>query len=134
MITLRRLCGEHPFRCAVVECTLGDFAAAGRKGDARWGDPLLAKLDPARWLDGWRPLPLLAFHSQRDAVTPFAAQASFLEALKAHTQRVGADPGLVTFKSWEATGAPQEHQGLGRYGGEARRLQVEFLRAHLDPA
>ncbi|MCO5171875.1 MAG: alpha/beta fold hydrolase [Planctomycetes bacterium] len=122
MVTLRRLCDPHPFRCAVVEATAGDFA---RAGEGRFEEARRRGLDPLEHLDGWRPLPLLAMHSEADAVVPVAAIRGFIEALRAR----GAGP--VELATWLETGAPQEHLGFGRVAGEARQRLVAFLAEHL---
>ena len=128
MVTLRRLCEPHPFLCAAVEATAGDFAAAG---EGRWAEAAARGLEPRAHLAGWRPLPLLALHSERDALVPVAAMRSFLQALREHHQARGADPDLVRFVTWPETGAPLEHVGFGRVAREARELFVSFVSAHL---
>lgn len=125
MVALRRLCDPHPFVCAVVEATAGDFSRAGP--ERRFAEAAARDLDPAANLAGWRPLPLLAFHSEADAVVPVAAIRSFVDAVRAR-QGAAAPAELVTFP---ATGAPQEHLGFGRLAGEVRARTVAFLEAHL---
>jgi alpha-beta hydrolase superfamily lysophospholipase len=128
MVTLRRLCDPHPFRCAAVEGAAGVFA---RPGEARFVRARLARLEPLAHLEGWRPLPLLALHSELDEVVPVAAIRSFMDALRARYAAQGADPDLARLVTWPRTGAPHEHQGFGRVAGEARARLVEFLDAHL---
>lgn len=130
MVTLRRLCDPHPFRCAAVESTSGDFEASARSAEDRFLTAKLAGLDPAQHLGGWRPLPLLALHSERDEVAPLAGITRFVEALRARYAALGADAPIV-LQTWPETGAPSEHAGFGRKAGEARRILIEFLEEHL---
>ncbi|MGE0706379.1 MAG: alpha/beta hydrolase family protein [Planctomycetota bacterium] len=128
MITLRRLCEPHPFRCAAVESTCGDFAAVDEE---RFRAGIAAGLDPRSHLEGWRPLPLLALHSERDRVTPLRGITGFLDALRGRYAALGADPAQVELTTWPETGAPMEHAGFGRKAREARERFVEFLSTHL---
>jgi dienelactone hydrolase len=127
MITLRRLCDPHPFRCVAVESSCGDFQRAG-------GDRFLAAklngLDPIQHLQGWQDeLPFLALHSERDEVCPLVGISSFTDALQARY----TEPERVTLTTWPETGAPKEHAGFGRKAHAARVALVEFLQAHLSP-
>jgi alpha-beta hydrolase superfamily lysophospholipase len=128
MATLRRLCDPHPFLCAAVESTTGDLAAFYTQANTATHSPdKLAPLDPARHLAGFKPLPLLALHSEADRLIPFPLQQAFLDRLRAHYTAQGADPGLIELHTWPTTGAPHEHSGFGRVGNEAKNLQTEFL-------
>ena len=136
MVALARLCREHPFTCAAVESTSGDFALIGE------GDPdreeKIARLSPLNCLDGWRPIPLLALHSEADRITPVERMRTFMDALHeqtadGHTDR-DAHREQVRFVTWDSTGAPYEHSGFGRYANEAKNLQTEFLAECLHPA
>jgi dienelactone hydrolase len=138
MIALRRLCEPHPFRCAVVEATAGDFTEAGKSkryaevgAAARFRDAQLRGLDPSQHLGGWPPIPLLAFHSETDEVVPVAAMRVFVDALAERYAMLGRtdELELVTFPQ---TGAPEEHVGFGRLSGEVRAKTVEFLSRHLQ--
>jgi alpha-beta hydrolase superfamily lysophospholipase len=131
MIALRRLGDPHPFRCAAVEATAGDFS---RAAESRFDVARLRDLDPAARVDAWRPIPLLAMHSEKDQVVPVAAMRDFLERLRARYAAQGASPDLVRLITWPETGAPQEHSGFGRFAGEARQHLVGFLAEHLSPA
>lgn len=144
MITLRRLCEDHPFLCAAVEGTTGwlDGLYHAREAGlhepaARWTAPhpreRVRALDPMEHLEGFRPIPLLALHSRADAVVPFEGQERFVEALRRRYERAGADPGLVELRTWERTGAPEEHNGFGNAANDAKNAQLEFLRTHLRP-
>jgi alpha-beta hydrolase superfamily lysophospholipase len=133
MAALRRLCDPHPFRCAAVEGTTGNFDEL-YFGSARRSahDPArVARLDPMKHLDGWRPIPFLVIHSQADRVIPFAGMAAFIERLREHYLSRGADPALIEVLTWPETGAPEEHAGFGRYSNEAKNAQTEFFRKHL---
>ncbi|TVQ31210.1 MAG: hypothetical protein EA376_10075 [Phycisphaeraceae bacterium] len=129
MATLRRLCDEHEFRCAAVESTAGDFSHMPYM--QRYEPELIDEMDPVKHLDGWRPTPLLALHSETDEWVPVSAIRSLCEQIRRHDKEQGADPGLMTLKTWPETGAPNEHAGFGRMAHEAKNLQVEFLRQHL---
>jgi dienelactone hydrolase len=129
MVTLRRLCDPHPFRCAAVESTAGDFSKMPYAG--RHDGAIVAELDPMRHIDSWRPLPLLALHSEADEWVPVEAMRSFTEALRARYTRLGAKPDLVEMVTWPSTGAPAEHSGFGRVANDAKNLQVDFLKRHL---
>lgn len=127
MVTLRRLGDPHPFVCAAVESTAGSLSVMYPHADpAR-----LARVDPQAHLSGWRPIPLLALHSLADAVVPPDRVTRFLAALGEHYRAVGADPGMIRLRTWETTGAPDEHSGFGRVAGEAKAEFVGFLERHL---
>lgn len=128
MIALRRLGDPHPFRCAAVEATAGDFA---RIDEPRFHAARQRGLDPISRLAAWRPLPLLAMHSEADQVVPVAAIRSFVEAVRARYASVGAPPDLARLITWPSTGAPEEHMGFGRTSGEARQHLLAFLLEHL---
>lgn len=129
MVTLRRLCDPHPFRCAAVESTAGDFSRMPYAG--RHDEAIVRSLDPMRHIDGWRPIPLLALHSDADEWVPVAAMRSFVEALRGRYERLGARPETVELVTWPTTGAPAEHAGFGRVANDAKNLQVDFLRRSL---
>ncbi|MBL8747395.1 MAG: prolyl oligopeptidase family serine peptidase [Phycisphaerae bacterium] len=137
MATLIRLCRPHPFRCACVESTAGDFSMMSRfmeftsRGGRDADGTLARELNPATHLDAWRPIPLLALHSEADAWVPANAIRSFTNALRERYAALGADPSIVELKTWETTGAPYEHAGFGRVAGEAKDAQLNFLRKWL---
>lgn len=132
MATLRRLCDRHPFVAAAVEATTGDLTGLYRADGPRpWGASYptdrIAPLDPALHLSDFRPIPLLALHTEADRIVPVALQRDFLTQLKHRYTVAGADPGLITLHTWPSTGAPEEHSGFGRHGNDAKNLQTEFL-------
>jgi len=144
MCALAALCQPtHPYCCATVEATTGNLNELYRgPPDASqqlspW--PIahdaakVAAIDPMLHLAGFRPLPLLAMHSEADAIVPIAGQRRFMIALQQHYVGAGADPALVTFRTWPTTGAPQEHNGFGQVATQAKTEQVAFLSAHLRP-
>lgn len=138
MVTLRRLCDEHPFRCAAVESTTGWLGelydpeeTRGRPWPAAHDKEQVARLDPMRHLDSFRPIPLLALHSEADEIVPIEGMNRFVEALRGHYTDQGADAGQIELKTWATTGAPSEHAGFGKVASEAKALQVEFLTEHL---
>jgi alpha-beta hydrolase superfamily lysophospholipase len=135
MVTLRRLCETHPFRCAAVESTAGDL---GMLWDPRTGWPVahreevVAALDPMRRIASFRPLPLLALHSETDQIVPIRCARSFLDALRDSYVARGFPGDWVRLHTWPTTGAPAEHNGFGRVAAEAKTLHVEFLVKHLE--
>lgn len=138
MAALRRLCDPHPFRCATVEATTGNLAMlyhpdAGRPWLVRHPPERIARLDPMEHLDSWRPVPLLALHSEADRIVPIAGMKAFIEAVRRRTAAAGGDPGIVELVTWPSTGATEEHLGFGRCSNDAKNLQVEFLRKFLRP-
>src|SRR5690606_22671856 len=104
MCALRRLCdpAPHPFRCAAVESTtgwlgglyFGTDGAAGPRWAVRHDPAEVAAVDPMERIDAFRPIPLLALHSEQDRTVPIAGQRRFLEALRERYEREGADPEL----------------------------------------
>ena len=136
MATLRRLCDPHPFRCAAVEASTGNLRAlfhpdSGRPVPADHSEQDLDPVDPARHLETWRPIPLLALHSEADQSVPIAGMRGFIDDLKNHYADRGADPAMIEFVTWPETGAHMEHAGFGRFANEAKNRQVRFLKAHL---
>lgn len=143
MITFRRLCDPHSFRCAVVEGTTGWFKglyfpeefgmAAANPRTARQDPARVDSLDPQARLAAFRPIPLLALHSEADRLVPFPGLSRFLNTLRDHYHQAGADPALIELKTWPQTGAPHEHIGFGRFTNDARTTQTQFLTRHLMP-
>lgn len=135
MATLRRLSDPagHDFVCASVECSSGDLCALydPQQGTHPWGlsasEAQTAPLDPRRFMQSFRPLPLLAMHSEADAIVPWDVQRRYLQDLKDHYRQQGADVDLVQWKTWPQTGAPQEHSGFGRVAAEAKAIQTAFF-------
>jgi alpha-beta hydrolase superfamily lysophospholipase len=139
MITLRRLCDPHEFRCAVVEGTTGDLCGLyfPRGDDAhepwpvRHDETLVIPVDASRHLDTLEPIPLLVMHSEADEMVPWRVQERFLTRLREHFGARGASPDAVEVHTWPETGAPAEHLGFGRFSNEAKNLQTDFLARHL---
>ena len=136
MVTLRRLCEPHSFRCAAVEGTTGWldglYFPSHAEGEASsWGiehdRSVVAALDASAHLDGFAPLPLLSLHSEADEIVPWPVQREFLDRLRAHYTAGGRDPSLIESTTWPETGAPSEHAGFGRVSNDAKNLQTEFL-------
>lgn len=134
MCALRRCCDPHPFAAITVEGTAGNLERLYLEPST----PLarrLASHDPAKVrslsamanMTGWRPIPLLALHSEADAVVPVGCMSSFVEALGRHYASGGADPAMLTMRTWPTTGAPDEHNGFGRVAAEAKTIQTEWL-------
>lgn len=124
MAALRRLCDPHPFACAAVESTAGDFSKMGY--ERIFPPDLVARLNPMRHLGAWRAVPLLALHSEADEWVPVEAIRSFTDALRARSPDAAVQ--LVT---WPTTGAPYEHAGFGRVAADAKNAQTSFLTERL---
>jgi fermentation-respiration switch protein FrsA (DUF1100 family) len=136
MATLRRLCDPHPFRCVSVEATTGSLAElyhpnSGRKWLVDHPTDRVAGLDAMAHLEEWRPIPLLALHSEADRLIPIAGQLRFIEALRQRYASAGADPSQVELITWPETGAPDEHIGFGRVSNDAKNAQTSFFARHL---
>lgn len=131
MVALRRLCDAHTFKCAAVEATSGALERYIYPADH--GDPVAREvehprervrtLDALSHLDTWREIPLLALHSETDAMVPFSTQSAFIEALRERY----ADPSRIELVTWPETGAPSEHLGFGRFANDAKNAQTAFL-------
>jgi dienelactone hydrolase len=132
MVALRRLCDPHPFVCASVEATTGSFEHMPRY--ITWhGADLVGAMDPLRHISTWRPIPLLALHSEADQWVPVGGIRAFTQALVRHYAAAGADPALIALHTWESTGAPHEHLGFGRVSNDAKNMQTAFFLRHLGP-
>lgn len=133
MATLIRLCAPHRFVCAAVESTAGDFRAMARfpafatEGGRDPGGARLSRLNPASHLDAWRPIPLLAMHSEADEWVPIDAIRRFSNTLSMRYKEAGLPDDWLTLKTWDRTGAPNEHAGFGKVAAEAKDIQVRWL-------
>lgn len=135
MVTLSRLCSPHPFLGACVEGTTGNLrdlyspppGMPGRPWPVEHDRDDVARLDPIQNLDGFRPIPLLALHNEGDEMVPIAGQRKFLDALRAHYESQGADPGMIELRTFHDTGAPGEHAGFGKYANDAKNMQLAFI-------
>jgi len=136
MTSLRRLCDPHPFVCASVEGTGGNlgmlYGDLARPGAITHPPAAIAAIDPMAHLGTFRPIPLLALHSELDQIVPIRCIRSFIESLRA---KYG--PALVhapiELRTWPETGAPMEHNGFGRVANDAKLAQLEFLQRYLSP-
>ncbi|MEL7484929.1 MAG: prolyl oligopeptidase family serine peptidase, partial [Planctomycetota bacterium] len=138
MVALRRLCDEHPFVCAAVESTtgwLGEMYSPTLSESARWPvehDPrLVERIDAMRHIEGLRPIPLLALHSEADQTVPWPGMKAFLDAVGDRYERAGASRDLIEVTTWPETGAPFEHAGFGKVAAQAKDIQTAFLARHL---
>ncbi len=132
MVALRRLCEPHRFLAAAVEGTTGDLGTLAHYR-ARHGEALFDRVDPSQHLESWRPIPLLALHSELDAWVPVAGIRGFTSRLAERYARLGASPDLVQLHTWPETGAPHEHLGFGRVSNDAKNMQTAFFAEHLLP-
>ena len=125
MVALARLCRPHRFVAAAVEGTAGNYDFMRARG--LWNSPLADSLEPIRHVNQWRPIPLLALHSEADQWVPVSAIRTFTEALCPLYEAGGASPDLVELHTWPSTGAPNEHYGFGRVSNDAKNLQTQWL-------
>lgn len=136
MVTLCRLCSEHPFIGAVVEGTTGNLkelyfptpGSPARPWPVEHDASDVAKVDPMQNLNGFHPIPLLALHNEGDEMVPIGGQRHFIEQLKAQYHSQGSAPEMVEFKTFVDSGAPGEHAGFGKFANEAKNLQLAFLK------
>ena len=123
MVALATLCRPHAFRAAWVEATTGDWThLQGAMHDPARADAM----EPARHLDRWRPVPLLAIHAELDEWIPFQDQRRFLDRVRSVN---GEAP--VELLAFPRTGAPHEHIGFGTFAPRAKEAGVAFLERHL---
>jgi len=127
MVTLRRLGEAHPFVCAAVESTAGDFSKMPSY-DGRYPQTLIDELDPMLHMDERRAVPLLALHSEKDEWVPLEAISRFIDALRPMHEKAGVE---LTLRTWPETGAPYEHAGFGKVAAEAKDEQLAFFTRHL---
>ncbi len=120
MAALLRLCRPHSFMGVLVESTTGDWSA--RVASTPWSAEVIDALNPATHLDEWIDLPVLAIHSERDEWVPISGQRSFLDALRARSER----PERIALLAYPETGAPFEHSGFGRLGSHAKDAGTAF--------
>ncbi|MFG0256391.1 MAG: alpha/beta hydrolase family protein [Phycisphaerales bacterium JB043] len=126
MVTLRRCCDAHPFVCASVESTSGDFSFMDY--GERYERGLIDSLDPSLHVEGWRQMPLLALHSEADEWVAVDGVRSFMDRVR---ERSGDFADEVVLRTWPETGAPFEHAGFGRVANDAKNIQLDFFRRHL---
>jgi len=159
MATLRRLCEPHTFACAAVESTIGDCSVMPY--EERYPRALIDELDPIQHVSGWRPIPLLALHSEKDEWAPVEGMRRFVGKLReryAADATTGETPvplgrdisttfetpvpppsddssvdSMIQFITWPSTGAPHEHAGFGRVANDAKNLQLAFFQRWLKP-
>lgn len=142
MVSLRRACQPHRFSCLAVEGSAGNLGllygvpgsglvpVSPPPGLAIHSPESVSPLDPMRHLAGFRPVPLLALHSEADQIVPLACMTTFLEALAPKYAALADDgitPPEIKLHTWPRTGAPQEHSGFGNVASEAKSIQTEFL-------
>ena len=125
MVALASLCRPHGWKAAVVEATTGDWSHL--TGAAH--EPALADaMEPARHLDRWQPVPLLALHAELDEWIHLDWQRTFMERVRG----VNGDA-PVELVRYPRTGAPHEHIGFGTFGAQAKDAGTAFLVRHLAP-
>jgi len=127
MVTLRRLGEAHPFVCAAVESTAGDFSQMPSYV-GRYPQELIDALDPIQHMDDRRAIPMLALHSEKDEWVPVSAIRDFIEAMRPMSEEAGVE---LTLRTWPETGAPYEHAGFGKVAGEAKDEQLAFFQRNL---
>lgn len=131
MATILRLCSAHPFRATSLEATTGSWMHQARREMFRSLESgRLAAIDPMNRLDGWREIPVQAFHARHDEWVDLAGQQAFLDALRARY----ADPESIELVVYERTGAPWEHAGFGTMSADAKDRQRDFFARTLEAA
>lgn len=128
MASCVRLCRPHPFRCALIECSTGDFSSLA--GFPIHDPPVAQAIDPMTHLEGWRDIPFLALHAKHDEWMPYAGTLRFVEALRARS----GHPERISIHAYERTGAVAEHIGFGQMAHDAKSRGCEFLEAYLGGA
>lgn len=133
MAAIHRLTNAHAFRAALLESTTGDLECMYLRDGVRSAhDPdRVRSVNPARRLDGWRPIPVLALHSEADPIVPWSCQKGFLDKLRALHQQPGATVDEIEARTWAQTGAPDEHSGFGKVAAEAKSAGTAFFVTHL---
>ncbi len=128
MAAILRLLTPHPFCAVVLESTVGNLdAMSDLPLCSALNDDEIADINPLNRLDGWKDIPVLAFHSKRDEWIPFSGQESFINALKEKS----LNPEQIDFVTFDRTGAPYEHIGFGRESAFVKEVQVEFVAKYL---
>lgn len=125
MASCVRLCSPHPFRCALIECSTGDFASLA--GMPIHDAAIAQRIDPMTHLEGWRDIPFMALHARHDEWMPQAGTERFVGALRARS----AHPERVVMHTYERTGAVAEHVGFGQMSHDAKSRGCEFLARYL---
>ena len=126
MAALARLCRPHPFRCASVEAASGSWEVqCHRRMFHAVAPDEVHRCNPIDHLDGWREIPLQAFHSRSDEWVDFDGQSQFLESLRRRYE----EPERIEFVVFDQTGAPMEHVGFGRKAAVVKNMQRDFLAA-----
>ena len=128
MATMVRLCRPHPFACASVEGATGAWHhQLGRPMFEGRAEGEVEARDPIRNLHAWREIPFQAIHTRKDEWVAYEGQVQFMGALRARYR----DPSIVEMVTFEATGAPFEHAGFGRFAAEAKNAQLDFFERRL---
>ncbi len=128
MVTLARMCRDHPFVCASVEATSGSWM--NQHCQPMFGSQArheIEKLDPVSHLEHWREIPLQAIHARHDEWVSIEGQREFLDKLKCQYQQ----PNLVEWIEYDRTGAPYEHAGFGKMAADAKNRQRDFFMKQL---
>ena len=124
LATTYRLCSEHPFTAAILECTGGAWQYLRETPIFRHlSREELDAVNPIQHLENWRDIPVLAVHSKHDSRVPYATESDFIEALKAKSNH----PESIELLTFDRTGAPDEHMGFGRVSAFVKETEIEFL-------
>ena len=125
MASCVRLCAPHQFRCALIECSTGDFASLA--GMPIHDAAVAERTDPMTHLAGWRDIPFMALHARHDEWMPHAGTERFVAELRARS----ADPASILMHTYERTGAVAEHIGFGQMSHDAKSRGCDFLARYL---
>jgi len=128
LVAILHMLREHPFRAAVLEATGGSWEPLRNLPMCKTlSDEEFDTLNPINRLDGWRDIPVVAFHSRQDAWMPFRAESDFIDAIKKRS----SFPEDIELVAFDHTGAPEEHMGFGRETAFVKEVQVDFLAKHI---
>jgi predicted esterase len=128
MIAITRMLQPHKFSAAILESTGGAWEHLLSTPFCEYVDKdAFEKVNPMNHLDGWRDIPIIAFHSRQDAWVPFKAESDFIEAIRMQS----SNPEEIELVAFDHTGAPDEHIGFGRESTFVKEVQVDFLARYL---
>lgn len=126
MATLARLTRPHSFTAASVEATSGNWAFQSRLPMLESNrSELIDEWDPIRHIQGWREIPLQAFHCRADEWVPFDGQEAFINSLADHYE----NPELIDWMTYDQTGTLHEHVGFGPHAPQVKERQRSFFQS-----
>ncbi|MDG2093671.1 MAG: alpha/beta fold hydrolase [Phycisphaerales bacterium] len=126
MVALARLTRPHRFVAASIEATSGNWSFQSRLPmlESNRAD-LLHEWDPIRHLQGWREIPIQAFHCKADEWVPFDGQDAFIKSLRNRYE----NPELIDWMTYDQTGTLHEHVGFGPHSADVKERQRSFFQS-----